>query len=204
LEDTFVASTLDDEGLVLPGAVPLSEPVTDETFRKYVAALAGDRDLQRGHELFIQTCATCHRIGNEGHAVGPDLLGQVGMAEESLLKDILLPNERIRPGFETTLVQLTDGAVTTGLLKDDAATSLTLISANGLEQVLLRKDVAGVRRLATSLMPNFADALAPRDVANLLAWLRSNLGPAPSVAGGGNTNQGAAPGSAVALPVPQR
>ena len=97
------------------------------------------------------------------------------MAEEGLLKDILLPNERIRPGYETTLVQMADGTVAVGMLKDDGPTSLTLTSAGGAEQSLLRKDVTGVRRLATSLMPSFAEGLTPVDVANLLAWLKSNL-----------------------------
>jgi putative heme-binding domain-containing protein len=108
--------------------------------------------------------------------MGPDLLGQLGMAEESLLKDILMPNERIRPGYETTLVQMTDG-VAAGILKDDGATSLTLVLPGAVEQVLLRKDVMGVRRLARSLMPSYVE-LKPSDLADLLAWLRSNLGAA--------------------------
>lgn len=175
LEDTFIATVADDEALVPAGKLPPVEIISDETFRKYVAALAGSRDLQRGHELFGQACATCHRIGTEGHDVGPDLLGQLGMAEDSLLKDILMPNERIRPGYETTLVQMADGSAVIGILKDDGATSLTLALPNGVEQVLLRKDVTGVRRLATSLMPSFAEGLTPADAANVLAWLKSNL-----------------------------
>ena len=63
-----------------------------------------------------------------------------------------------------------------GLLKSDGATSLTLVQPGGVEQVVLRKDVTGVRRLATSLMPSFAEGLNPSDVADLLAWLRSHLG----------------------------
>ena len=63
----------------------------------------------------------------------------------------------------------------TGILKDDGATSLTLIPPGGVEQVLLRKDVTGVRRLATSLMPSFAEGLTPAETASLFAWLRSNL-----------------------------
>ena len=63
-----------------------------------------------------------------------------------------------------------------GILTDDGATSLTLIGIGGIEHVLLRKDVVGVRRLPTSLMPPAAPSLTPVDVANLLAWLRSNLG----------------------------
>ena len=158
------------------GALPPVEQVSEETFRKFIAALAGPRDLKRGHGMFLQACATCHRIGSEGHDVGPDLLGQIGAAEDGLLKDILMPNDRIRPGYETTLVQMADGAAATGILKDDGATSLTLVTPNGIEQVLLRKDVTGVRHLATSLMPSFAEGLSPADVANVLAWLRSNLG----------------------------
>ena len=175
LEDTFATTVADDEALVPAGKLPPAETISDETFRKYVAALTSPRDLKRGHELFLKSCATCHRIGAEGHDVGPDLLGQLGMAEDSLLKDILMPNERIRPGYETTLVQMADATVATGILKDDGATSLTLMSPNGVEQVFLRKDVTGVRRLATSLMPSFAEGLTPADVADLLAWLRSNL-----------------------------
>jgi putative membrane-bound dehydrogenase-like protein len=183
LEDTFGASVADDEGLVSAGQLPPLEQVSDETFRKFVAALSGPRDVQRGHELFVRACATCHRIGNEGHDVGPDLIGQLGLAEEALLKDILLPNERIRPGFETTLVQLADGRAVTGILKEDGATSLALILPGGVEQVLLRKDVTGVRRLAASLMPSFAEGLAPAEVAGLLAWLRGNLGAKPTEQG---------------------
>ena len=183
LEDTFVVSappTVAAAGGVIDSGVAkrtASAPeVSDDTFRTYVAALAGPRDIERGHQVFLQSCALCHRIKDEGKAVGPDLLGELGIAEESLLRSLLMPSERIRPGFETTLVTTTAGTAAMGILTDDGATSLTLIGMGGLEQVLLRKDVAGVRRLATSLMPPVASTLTPVDVANLLAWLRSNLG----------------------------
>ena len=180
LTDTFVATLSEDEAPSAAASTAGGEQVSDATFRKFIAALSAPRDLKRGHELYLLACATCHRIGKEGFDVGPDLLGQLGMAEESLLKDILMPNERIRPGYETTLVQLANGTSVTGIVKDDGATSLALVLPNGIEQVLLRKDVTDVRRLPTSLMPSFAEGLSPSDVANVLAWLRSNLkSPAP-------------------------
>lgn len=191
LEDTFVPAVANNEALSSLGQLPPPEQISDEMFRKFVKALAGPRDLKHGHEIFLQACAACHRIGNEGKEAGPDLRGQVGMAEESLLKDILMPGERIRPGYETTLVQTRDGGATTGLLKNDGATSLTLVQPGGVEQVLLRKDVMGVRRLATSLMPSFAEGLKPSDVADLLAWLRSNPGTgAPNAAAAPGVNGG--------------
>jgi len=176
LEDTFAPTGEGAESSVPAEKIPVVDPISDERFRQYVAALAGKRDPLRGHELFLQSCAPCHRICTEGHDVGPDLLGQLGLAEESLLKEILLPNDHIRPGYETTLVEMANHTTAAGILKDDGATSLTLVLPNGVEQVQLRKDVVGVRRLATSLMPSFAEGLTPADVANVLAWLRSNLG----------------------------
>ena len=174
LEDTFVPAAT--EGETFTGTtLPPQTDVSDATFRKFVAALAAPRDPKRGHEVFNLACANCHRIGKEGHDFGPDLLGELGVAEETLVRHLLLPNERIRPGYETTVVDTRDGASVVGLLKDDGATSLTLAQPNGVEQVLLRKDVAGVRRIAGSLMPSYAEALTPADLASLLAWLRSNL-----------------------------
>jgi putative heme-binding domain-containing protein len=174
LADTFVATVADDEGATVSTA-GIAEQVSDETFRKFVAALSGPRDLKRGHEMFSQACATCHRIGNEGFDVAPDLLGQLDMPEETLLQDLLAPNQRIRPGYETTQVRMRDGSVVLGLLKDDGATSLTLVQAGGVEQILLRKDVGEVRRLGTSLMPSFAEGLTPADAANVLAWLKAQF-----------------------------
>jgi len=176
LASTFVPTEANDEGAEGSRSTTAAEPVSEEMFRKFVAALAGPRDLQRGHEIFRTACATCHRVGNEGYEVGPDLLGQAGMAEESLLRDLLSPNERIRPGYETTEARLRDGSVVSGLLKDDGPTSLTVIQAGGVEQVLLRKDVAEVRGASNSMMPPFAEGLTPADAASVLAWLRSNLG----------------------------
>ena len=74
------------------------------------------------------------------------------------------------------MVQMRESGAVTGLLKSDDATSLTLMQPGSVQQVILRKDVLGVRRLATSLMPTFAEGLKPSDVADLLAWLRSHLG----------------------------
>jgi len=175
LEDTFGPAPPDRE--TVAGLPAPSPAVSEETFRRYVAALSQPRDLKRGHELFLQACALCHRVGDEGAHFGPDLMGELGVAEETLVRHLLLPSERIRPGFETTLVETRARTSLTGLLQEDGATSLTLRQPGGVEQVVLRKVVQGVRRTAVSLMPSFAEGLQPADVANLLAWLRSNLKP---------------------------
>jgi putative heme-binding domain-containing protein len=175
LEKTFVATVADDDADLPAGAAPRAITVSDETYQKFVTALSGTRNLERGHQFFRDACASCHRVGKEGFDVAPDIAGQIGMGEEYLLKMLLLPHEHMRPGYETTLVKTSDGGVVAGILKSESATSLTLAQPNGVEAVLLRKDVSGVRRLATSLMPSYGEALKPADAADLLAWLRDAL-----------------------------
>ncbi len=175
LEATFVPLPPSKDAPV--NLVPPVVNVSDETFRKFTGALSGSRDLERGHEIFRQSCSICHRIGAEGYHFGPDLIGELGVAEDTLVRHILLPNDRIRPGFETTLVDTKAGTSLAGLLEEDGATSLTLRLPSGGETSVLRKDVKAVRRAAVSMMPSFAEVLKPQDVANLLGWLRGNLKP---------------------------
>ena len=180
LEESFGPAAAAAAGHIAAATEKPVMQVSDETFRKYVAALTGPRDAGRGHLIFQQTCMVCHNIGKEGHPFGPDLLGELGVAEETLDRHLLLPSERIRPGFETTLVETQGGTSVIGLLKDDGATSLTLAQPGGAEQVVLRKDVKSVRRLPVSLMPSFNEAITPADVAHLLTWLRSQLKSGPN------------------------
>ncbi len=160
-----------------PDLLPPPAAVDDATFRRFTAALAGPRDVPRGHEIFLQACAACHRVDEEGLHFGPDLMGELGVAEETLVHHLLLPNDRLRPGFETVLVVTQAGTTHAGLLDDDGTTSLTLRLPGGIEHTFLRKDVKSVRRTSVSLMPSFAEALTPADMASLLAWLKSRLQP---------------------------
>lgn len=159
---------------------PLTPPaasnvITEQTFQVYLRALKGKRNVDRGHQLFLQACAACHRVGNEGHDVAPDLIGQIAMGEETLLQDILMPNARIRPGFEITTIQCADGEVFTGILREEGPTSVTIGQPNLPNQTILRKQITAIQRANASLMPSFSETLKPEEIADLLAWLREAL-----------------------------
>jgi putative heme-binding domain-containing protein len=153
-----------------------SNVVTEELFQSYLRALNEKRNLNRGHQLFLQACTACHRIGSEGRDVAPDLIGQIAMGEEALLQDILMPNARNRPGFETTIVESADGDVLTGILREEGPTSVTIAQPSLPNETILRKEIVKIQRVNESLMPSFAETLKPDEVADLLAWLRDALG----------------------------
>ncbi|MFN0125416.1 MAG: PVC-type heme-binding CxxCH protein [Verrucomicrobiales bacterium] len=179
-EETLVASAI-HQPTDTPEAVPPPAPdISEESFRATLtAAQSSPRNLDHGHEVFRQACATCHRLDGEGHEVGPDFMGELSQPEETLARHLLMPNERIRPGYETYLFELRSGPALVGLLKDDGATSVTVALPGGADQVVLRKDLAGVRRLPVSLMPSFA-AASPSELASLIGWLRSRVTEGPT------------------------
>jgi putative heme-binding domain-containing protein len=83
--------------------------------------------------LFLSACATCHRVGDEGTHCGPDLMGNWAWRGNAR-PHLLLPSERIRPGFETILIETLAGTSLAGLLHEDGATSLTLRQSAAGEQ----------------------------------------------------------------------
>ncbi|MCA9146331.1 MAG: PQQ-dependent sugar dehydrogenase [Planctomycetales bacterium] len=142
-----------------------------------ILSLSGD--VARGKQVFFETagvsCKNCHRIGQDGKEVGPDLttIGKKYPPTE-LLESILEPSKRIDAKYLTYLVETKQGQVLTGLLvsKDDKEVVLR-DAANALVVV----PVDDVEQLATqpkSLMPELLlRDMTAQQVADLLAYLTS-------------------------------
>src|SRR5690606_11945688 len=64
---------------------------------EWLARLPENGDPARGRPLFERICAQCHRAGDLGHAVGPDLTGVAHRSVEDLLSNILDPNMAMNP-----------------------------------------------------------------------------------------------------------
>ncbi len=120
-------------------------------------------------------CAKCHRVGERGGQVGPDLL-HVGkkLSPTQLFESLVDPSRVIEPKYQSQTVLLTDGKVITGLLDQESAKQLTLVNAQG-EKIVI--DVADIetRKLDTkSIMPNGLGAeLTAQQAADLIAYLSS-------------------------------
>ncbi len=141
---------------------------------QYFQALNGPRDLPNGQSVFQKLCSNCHKIGDLGYAVGPDLLSEFRRSEETFIQDILFPAAKITQGYESYVVQTVDGSFVSGLISAESPTSITLRKEEGKKQTLLRKDIEAIRVSGVSLMPDdLSKALRPTDVADLIGWLRS-------------------------------
>jgi putative heme-binding domain-containing protein len=142
------------------------------------AILALEGDPVRGELLYWSQgvkCGTCHRVGDRGTPVGPELT-TIGKARsrEALLESLLEPSRRIEPRFATYVASTTDGLSVTGLLVKRDERQVVLRDGEGKEITLPTRDVEAIRPSRSSLMPEgqLAD-LTAQEAADLLAYLGS-------------------------------
>lgn len=135
-------------------------------------------DIRRGQAIFRSektACATCHAIGYLGGKVGPDLtrIGQI-RTEADLLESIVFPSRTFVRSYEPVLVIAKDGESYTGVIKNETADGVQLVSGPNAEQRVLRSNIAEIRPGSLSIMPGgLADQLSKQDLADLVAFLRS-------------------------------
>ncbi len=138
----------------------------------YRAALEIKGDQAAGAAVFKKLCASCHRLGNEGVEVGPDLAALNDKSPEALLIAILDPNRAFEARYANFSIATVDGRVLSGLIASESATAVTLRRQDGKEDVLLRSQIDEMTASGQSLMPEGLEKdLKPRDLADLIAFL---------------------------------
>ncbi len=145
-------------------------------------------DAKRGESVFARLCVTCHKHGNAGNEVGPDLRSVAGHPPEKLLANILDPSADVQPGFHAYHCRLADGTELYGLIAAETGNSITFKLADATTRVVLRTDVAELRGANVSLMPEGFDAgLSHQDMADLIQFLRGGEAK-PRVSRGGSAD----------------
>src|SRR5439155_12453010 len=114
-------------------------------------------DAGRGRTVFFSkqaACATCHRVGNEGGLIGPDLT-KVGAirAGRDILESVLLPSATIAQGYDPYLILTKTGRALSGVIASQSADAVVLRDAAGATTRDLRSDMDEMRRSAVSVMP---------------------------------------------------
>jgi putative heme-binding domain-containing protein len=135
---------------------------------------SGQPDLAKGAAVFEKNCATCHRIGDKGAKIGPNLDGVGIRGIDRLLEDVLDPSRNVDQAFRTTQVVMADGRSLTGLVLREDGNILVLADNQGKE-IRLPLDELEERALSPlSVMPaNVQDLVSEADFVHLLGYLLS-------------------------------
>lgn len=121
------------------------------------------------------TCIACHKVGEAGRPIGPDL-SKIGAirTERDLLESILFPSNTLARDYEAHVIETSDGQQTLGVIKSHTAEGLLVIDIAGQEKNVPHQTITGDTPLPTSLMPAGLDQTLPEsELLDLVAWLRS-------------------------------
>ncbi len=129
---------------------------------------------EEGKKIYLERCASCHRVGNDGFALGPDFVTVKNSGKEKLLVNILDPNREVASQYSAYLVETKDGESILGIIVNDTASSITLRQAYGTETVALRSNIKKLKNQGQSLMPEgLEEGLKPQNLADLLEFIES-------------------------------
>lgn len=158
------------------GGKPTAEEIFDHHTKQDVAGPA-----EAGRPIFEKQCASCHRFGEMGQDVGPDLTTIASrFKKKDVLESILWPSKVISDQYQSEMFELSDGTVVTGVIVRETAIAVMVRTATNPEKpVSVPKGKIATRAPSTvSLMPEgLLDGLSHAEIASLLAF---TLSPPPA------------------------
>ncbi|MGZ5517375.1 MAG: PVC-type heme-binding CxxCH protein [Limisphaerales bacterium] len=145
--------------------------IIDHYMRVYHAGGSQPGDASRGRAVFNRTCQQCHTLFSEGGKVGPDLTGSNRGDLNYILENIVDPNAVIPNEYRAWDLETTDDRNVTGIVKQQSADSITIVTANET-LVVPRKDIRELHQSKLSMMPEgLLDQFKDQEVRDLLYYL---------------------------------
>ena len=164
---------LDKQIAALTKGLPAADLRIAELIKKRTAVFASSKpDKEAGAKLFAKHCGACHKIGEMGGKIAPQLDGIGIRGAERVLEDILDPNRNVDQAFRARVITTKDEKTITGLMLRVEGEVLVIADGEGKEVRLPTKDIETNRETMLSPMPaNFGDVMPEADFVNLVAYL---------------------------------
>ncbi|MGZ8920606.1 MAG: c-type cytochrome, partial [Limisphaerales bacterium] len=144
---------------------------------EWLAKLPERGEPTAGRAVFEQLCAQCHKAGDLGKTVGPDLTSISHRSVEDILYNIIDPNMAINPLYSHYQAETKSGDLIAGILVSESPDSVTLLQANEIKSTIPRADLLKFRSTGTSLMPEGLEAgISPQQMRDLIAFLQQPAG----------------------------
>ena len=135
-------------------------------------------DASRGKALVESNgCFDCHRIGEQGSRVGPNL-SDIGTRRtpDRLQKSLVAPDEEVLFENRSVRVVTKDGTTITGRLLNQDAMSVQMMTPKEELKTYLRANIREYTVLDKGLMPPSQGKLTDQQVADIVAYLSTLKG----------------------------
>jgi putative membrane-bound dehydrogenase-like protein len=136
----------------------------------FIARMSGN--AQRGEELFATNCASCHKHGERGADIGPDLTAiHKKFDKAGLLDAIVNPSASMVFGYEAYTITTKKGESFFGFLLSDGA-NVVLKDVAGQRHTIKAEQIKSRVKMEQSLMPEPTTlGLKEQDLADLTGYL---------------------------------
>lgn len=118
-------------------------------------------------------CADCHRFGETGQAIGPDLTTLAGrFTRKEVLESILFPSHIISDQYRSQQVLTTDGKVVVGLMTKNSAGEVVVKDSQLQEHTIAEENIETIEPSKISMMPTgLIDTLSAAEIRDLMTFL---------------------------------
>jgi len=163
----------------LAGPLKSAADMSAAELKTFIADVTKKGDPARGERIYRRetlACVACHAIGGVGGLVGPDLTSIGASAPvDYLVESLLKPNDKIKEGYHSVIVETKDGEEYSGILVRENGNEVVLRDAGNNENSIAKNNIQN-RRNGQSLMPaGLIDALSEQERLDLSRFL-SELG----------------------------
>jgi putative membrane-bound dehydrogenase-like protein len=160
--------------------LPRDEEQNHWAYQELLSFLTGPQGAQgvpaRGAALFEKAhCILCHRYGDRGDTVGPDLTNiSKRFQKKEILESILFPSHVISDQFASQTITTTNGKSYVGMVSPRGDGSLVVLQSNGEKAHIPEKQVAeAVRNKVSSMPEGLLNTLTIEEIADLFAYMSS-------------------------------
>ncbi|MHC4996987.1 MAG: c-type cytochrome, partial [Planctomycetota bacterium] len=149
-----------------------SSPDKQALIEQFMPAAQAKGDVAAGRKQFIQNCLACHRVGNQGGLIGPNLNGFGQRPKPEILAEIIDPNRSVEMTYQLWTVSTRDGQTLAGKLQSESKTAIELLDIAGQLHVVQRGNILSMTASNLSLMPpGLEQALGEEGMRDLLEFL---------------------------------
>ncbi len=143
-----------------------------------LAQVSQGRNFEKGKEAYVAAqCATCHRLGNEGGAVGPDLTAVASrFSRVDVLSAVIEPSKVVSEQYMNTTIYLKNDEDVTGrvLEENDQKVVLLTDALNNVRTEVKKTDIKSRAASKISSMPEgLVNVLSKEELLDLLAFMEA-------------------------------
>jgi putative heme-binding domain-containing protein len=137
------------------------------------------RDFESGKAAYNDAqCILCHRIGNAGGSVGPELAGAASKYSlRDILESLIEPSKVVSDQFLTYNIVKKDGEMVSGRITDENAERLVVMPNPTSAEILEEVQLADIdRRIPSTVSPMPAEllnSLTAEEILDLLAYIEA-------------------------------